>query len=110
MSSFVISCTHVIQDVRDDEGQTPLEVALNYLYHDEGCVDVALYLINLGCGGDEHKRKLLCGACWRGKLDVIKELVKRYRIKPNSKCNGLFNCTAATKLYEYIIGSRRTNR
>ena len=75
--------THI--DVRDDEGQTPLEVALNYLYHDEGCVSVSLYLLKIGCGDKKHRLKLMCGACWRGNLDVVKELVERYRINPNGK-------------------------
>ena len=51
----------------------------------EGCIDVALYLLNHGCGNDENKAKLLCGACEHGKLDVVKELVEQHHIIPSGK-------------------------
>ena len=47
---------------------------------------VALYLIDSGCGGDKERGKLLCGACYWGKLDMVKELVKQHKANPNSEC------------------------
>ncbi len=81
--------------MRDDEGQSPLDKALDYPYGNDGCVDVALYLMSRGCAcGDEDKAKLLCGACQWGKLDVVKELVEQQKVDPRSECavylNGLF--------------------
>ncbi len=69
--------------MRNDEGQSPLDKAL--MYFDEVCVDVALYLMSRGCGGDEDKAKLLCGACLYGKLGVVKELVEQYKVDPKSE-------------------------
>ena len=49
-------------------------------------VDVALYLMNHGCSGNNKDRaKLLCGACEHGKLDVVKELVEQHHIVPSGK-------------------------
>ncbi len=73
--------------MRDDEGQSPLDKALENLYDDDGCVDVALYLMSRGCGGDEDKAKLLCAACGWGKLDVVKELVQQHKVDPMSECD-----------------------
>ncbi len=73
--------------MRDDEGQSPLDIALD----DDGCVDVALYLMSRGCGGDEDKANLLCGACRRGKLGAVKELVEQHNVDPKSECDDLFN-------------------
>ena len=80
-----MSVTLIHTDVRDDEEQSPLDLALEDLYNDD-CVDVALYLINHGCGDDKDKDKLLCRACWRGSLDVVKELVKKHDRDPNGEC------------------------
>ncbi len=83
--------------MRDDEGQSPLDRALENLDdYDEGCVDVALYLMSRGCAcGDEERAKLLCGACQWVKLDVVKELVEQHKVDPRSECavylNGLFS-------------------
>ena len=73
-----------LSDVRDDKGQSLLDLldkALRRLY-DGDCVDVALYLMSRGCGGDEDKAKLLCRACSRGKLGVVKELIEYYKVDP----------------------------
>ncbi len=67
-----------------------LDIALEYLSRNEGCVDVALYLMTRGCGSDEDKAKLLCGACQWGKLGVVKELVEQYKVGPKSECDDLF--------------------
>ena len=71
--------------MRNDEVQSPLDLALQSLYNDD-CVDVALYMINRGCGDDEDKDKLLCRACRWGKLDVVKELVEKHDRDPNGEC------------------------
>ncbi len=73
--------------MRDDKGLSPLDKALEDLY-DDGCVDVALYLMSRGCAcGDEDKAKLLCEACWWVKLDVVKELVELHKVDAKSECD-----------------------
>ena len=75
-----INCT----DVRDDEGQSPLDNAL--VGYEDDCVDVALYLISRGCAcGDKDKAKLLCAACFYGKLGVVKELIEEHEVDPKSE-------------------------
>ncbi len=69
--------------MRDDKGQSPLDEALGG-WRDE-CVDVALYLMSRGCGGDEDKAKLLCAACSLGNLGVVQELVKQHKVDPKSE-------------------------
>ncbi len=79
--------------MRDYKGQSPLEIAENLeCLHGDGCVDVAVYLMSRGCGGDDHedKTKLLCRACQRGKLDAVKELVEQHKVDPKSECDDLF--------------------
>ncbi len=69
--------------------QSPLDIALEGL--DDDCMDVALYLMSRGCAcGDEDKAKLLCRACERGKLGVVKELVEQHKVDPKSECDDLF--------------------
>ena len=80
-----MSVTLIHTDVRNDKGQSPLDIALESLFND--CVDVALYLINRGCGDDKDKDKLLCRACLLGKLDVVKELVEKHYRDPNGECH-----------------------
>ena len=75
----------VITDVKGDKGQSPLDIALGPLYSNERCVDVALYLMSRGCGGDDDKAKLMCGACQTGKLGVVKELVEQHKVDPKSE-------------------------
>ena len=79
-----MSVTLIHTDVRDDKGQSPLDIALERCC-DDNCIDVALYLINRGCGDDEDKDKLLCEACGCGKLDVVKELVEKHDRDPNGE-------------------------
>ncbi len=81
--------------MKNDKGQSPLDIALDYLY-DEGCV---LYLMSRGCGGDEDKAKLLCRACRRGKLGVVEELVKQYKVDPKSECDDLL-CSNPITMYK----------
>ena len=87
-SNYLIAMSHT--DVINDEGQSPLDLALE-IPCDVGCIDVALYLINHGCGDDEDKDKLLCEACWWGKLDVVKELVEEHDRDPKGECRVLTN-------------------
>ncbi len=75
--------------MRDDEGQSPLDIALGDL-DDRDCVDVALYLMSRGCGGDEDKAKFLCRACYCGELGWVKELVEQHKVDPKSECDDLF--------------------
>ncbi len=76
--------------MRDDEGRSPLDIALENLDDYDDCVDVALYLMSRGCAcGDEDKAKLLCGACLYGKLDVVKELVQQHKVDPKSECDNI---------------------
>ena len=71
--------------VRNDEGYSPHNIAIMSQYY--GAVDIALYLMNRGgtCS-DEDKVKLLCEACYWGKLDVVKELVEQHKVDPNGEC------------------------
>ena len=48
-------------------------------------MDVALYLINCGCGGDEERVDVLCRACYWGNLDAVKELVEQHKVDPTSE-------------------------
>ena len=77
-----MSVTHIHTDVRNDEGQSPLDVALEVTYCS---INVALYLINHGCGDDEDKDKLLYKACGWAELDVVKELVEKHGRDPKGK-------------------------
>ena len=72
--------------MRDDKGQSPLDRALEGVYDDERCADVCHYLINHGCGGDNERVKQLMGACYRGNLSVVKEMVEQYKVNPNGEC------------------------
>ena len=69
-------------------GRSPLDVALA-LYKS---VDVALYLINHGCGDDKDKAKLLCKACGLDRLDIVKELVEEHKLDPNGRYYNLYTC------------------
>ena len=79
--SVTLKCT----DVRDDKGRSPLDQLLEYL-HTDHCIDVALYLINHGCGDDKDKDKLLCQACMTDNLNVVKELVEKHDRDPKGEC------------------------
>ncbi len=78
--------SNVYTDVRDDEGQSLLDSALEGLGYEDGCLDVALYLMSRGCS-DEDKTKLLCRACECGKLGAVKEMVEKYKVDPKSECD-----------------------
>ena len=70
--------------VRDDNGQSPLDVVLDEESRDNG--HVGLYLMkHHGCVDEQDKAKLLCKACQRGNLDVVKELVEQHNVDPNGE-------------------------
>ena len=71
--------------MRDDDGQSPLDRVLEDVDYEDN-LDLGLYLINHGCGGDEGKVKLMCVACFWSKLDVVKELVELHKVDPNGEC------------------------
>ena len=72
--------------MRDDNGQSLLDCALERVYKHEDYVDTAHYLISRGCGGDKERGRLLYGACHHGKLNMVKELVEQHKVDPNSEC------------------------
>ena len=72
-------------DVRDDDGQSPLDRVLEDVYNKDD-LDLGLYLINHDCGDDEGKDELMCKACYWGRLDVVEELVELHQVNPNGEC------------------------
>ncbi len=80
-----------VTDVRDDEGMSPLDTALEELYVGDTRCGVALCMVNHGCGSDEDKAKLLCAACYFAKLDVVKELVEQHKVDPKGELS-LIKC------------------
>ena len=88
--------------VRDDKGHSPLNSAImsdNFII-DSVCADITLYLMNHGCTcSDEDKAKLLCEACYWGRLDVVKELVEQHKVDPNGEHYYM------TVLYNLSIGN-----
>ena len=79
--------THIkFAGVRDDKGKSPLDRAMENVYYTEGCPEVAHYLMSHGFDSDEETlAKLLCGACWWGKLAMVKELVEEHKLDPKSE-------------------------
>ena len=81
--------------MRDDKGMLPLERAMENVYTNKGCPEVAHYLMRHGC--DSNKKtitELLCGACTRGKLNIVKDLVEQHKLDPNSEFHWLISyCT-----------------
>ena len=84
-------------DVRNRNGQTPLDKVLDYFTlfetSSEDFPDVALYLIDCGCPeGNGDKAKILRAACRWGKLDMLKELIEQFKVDPKGN---LYTCTHA---------------
>ena len=70
--------------VRDDNGRSPLDVALDEESWDDG--SVGLYLMkHHGCVDEQDKAKVLCKACKGRNLDVVKELVEQHNVDPNGE-------------------------
>ena len=61
-----------------------MDRALDEMY-DSNCLNVAVYLINKGCGDEEEIAKVLAGSCYHGKLDMVKELVELYKVDPKGQ-------------------------
>ena len=55
------------------------------LYNTDDCVDVVLYLVNAGYGGDKEKATLLLEACRCDKLDALKQVVEKHQVHLNSE-------------------------
>ena len=71
--------------VRDNRGRTVLNITMENL-HSKASLDVALYLLNQGCGSNDIiKAKLLFAACQFGRLNMVKELIEKYEVDPNGK-------------------------
>ena len=72
-----------ITGILDNEGRSALEKS--QIYAD--FVDIALCLIRAGCAGsDKERAKVLCRACFNGRLDAMKELVEQHKVDP-SECD-----------------------
>ena len=68
-------CMFVLADLKDDKGESPLDVALN-----EDNFTAAYYLISCGYGSSDDKAKLLCMACKEGKIKAVTELVEKHKV------------------------------
>ena len=82
----------ILTDKLDNEEKSPLDIILDpgNLYEGTDYItDVAIHILNRGGGTDEQKVKLLLGACFRGKMDLTKELVEHYNIDPKSALEGI---------------------
>ena len=90
---MLFSSTH--SDLKDNEGETPLNKVLGYTYLDlrEDLVDLSLSLVTRGCGSEKDKGNLLCVACYMSKLDVIKELVELHKVEPSGELIILYHST-----------------
>ena len=69
-----------LADVRDDENESPLDIAIKSKE-----IEAAHYLVNHGAGASKHNARLLFRACKEGELDVVKELIEKYKLDPNCK-------------------------
>ena len=75
--------------MRDDHGRSPLDRVLEVVDDEDVLryrLNLCLYLINHGCGGDEGKVKLMFEACFWRNLDVVKKLVELHKVDPNGEC------------------------
>ncbi len=52
---------------------------------DDKQFDLALFLVNHGCGDDDGKEKLLFAACYLDNLDIVKELIEKHKVDPKSE-------------------------
>ena len=82
---YNLNCYVMCIGVRQKNGKSPLDLALEMLFEKESFFDIANYLIKSGCHGDEIGEELLCGACRWGKLEIVKELVKQLKVDPIGK-------------------------
>ena len=68
--------------MRYDEGQSPLDIALDCEDENGPHFDISVYLIAHGYGDDKERANVLAKACLWGRLDVVKELVEQHKIDP----------------------------
>ena len=70
-------------DVSDGDDDSPLEEVLKMK-----TVDIAMYLINHGCGNNKFKHMAFFLACQSGSLKVVKELAEQHNVNPkgNTTC------------------------
>ena len=83
ISGVTDKCNHTVR-----KGcPSPLNTALNNLYRNRGCVDVAYYLIdNTYCWASIMDiQRLLCEASRWDKLDLVKKLVEKHDVHPIGK-------------------------
>ena len=66
-------------DVKDSQGNSPIEIAIDY-----GKMDVADYLVEKAYSTDE-RTKLLFRAAERGKLEVVKKVLEASHIDPKGE-------------------------
>ena len=83
-------------DVKDNEGKSPLDVAVTYSE-----LNTAVYLMKNGCDSHEDKVKIGYGACRIGRLGVIKELVEQHNI--NLKGDILWNSELSIVCYYRLL-------
>ena len=84
--SYIVTCT-LYADIKDDNGHSLLEIALmsDKFHHIKDCIDVAIYLVNTGCGNEQDISDLFCRACQTKRRDVLAQLVAEHKIDPNSE-------------------------
>ena len=75
---YIIMCC--LLGLRDDKGESPLDIALN-----EKEIEAAHYLISCGGGSSKDHAKLLFIACKRGQLDVVMDVIEKCNADPKSK-------------------------
>ena len=89
----------------DDVGNSPLDLAMCWDNDDVDVgVDIALYLVNHGCGDDKDKVKLLCRACNQNKLDIVKEIIEKHKVDPKSEIIITLYTHSLVCSYSYIQG------
>ena len=66
-----------------------MHTTLTHMYEydiDPDCgLNMALVLINHGVDDQQDKARLLCEACYWGRLDVVKELVEQHNLDPSGE-------------------------
>ena len=83
---MVLHINVIVADIRDSNGRSSLDLALNSFGPRDDLLDLPLYLINSGYGDMEKKAELLFRGCYYGKLDVVKEMVEQHNVDPKGDC------------------------
>ena len=66
--------------MKEEWRRSPLDVAVR-----GNSLEIALYLFNHGCRGDEDKNKILMLACEKREMKVVKELVEQHNVNPKGE-------------------------